>query len=146
MNLSYTTDGLIVADSVCLFSNADAGLRIFTYDNNYLILGTNKTERIRISAAGGVSIGTATDPGAGNLLVAGTLKSVGAFGCNNATPQTAALCTVAAGAFTTNITANGFGWQDGTEMYNWMSDFADLKSKVNAAITALQADGILRAS
>jgi hypothetical protein len=36
---------------------------------------TNTVERMRISAAGGVSIGTATDPGVGNLLVNGAYKT-----------------------------------------------------------------------
>ena len=38
-----------------------------------LTLGTNSTERISISTAGGVTIGTTTDAGATNLLVAGRI-------------------------------------------------------------------------
>ena len=45
-----------------------------------LTLGTASTERMRIHAtSGGVSIGTTTDAGATNLLVAGSTKSNGGF-------------------------------------------------------------------
>jgi hypothetical protein len=40
-----------------------------------LVFKTNAIEGLRISAAGGVSIGTATDPGVGNLLVNGAYKT-----------------------------------------------------------------------
>jgi hypothetical protein len=36
---------------------------------------TATVQRMQISAAGGVSIGTATDPGQNNLLVSGTAKA-----------------------------------------------------------------------
>lgn len=39
------------------------------------VFKTNTVERMRISAAGGVSIGTATDPGVGNLLVNGAYQT-----------------------------------------------------------------------
>jgi hypothetical protein len=39
------------------------------------VFKTATVERMRISAAGGVSIGTATDPGVGNLLVDGAYKT-----------------------------------------------------------------------
>lgn len=39
------------------------------------VFKTNTIERMRISAAGGVSIGTATDPGVGNLLVNGAYQT-----------------------------------------------------------------------
>ena len=49
-----------------IYANAlDAAL--FNQSNGILAFGTNQTERMRISAAGGVSIGNTTDPGAGNL-------------------------------------------------------------------------------
>jgi hypothetical protein len=35
-----------------------------------LVLGTNDTERMRITAAGGLAVGTTTDPGAGNIGLA----------------------------------------------------------------------------
>ena len=44
-----------------------------------LIFGTNATERMRIHASGGVSIGNTTDPGASNLLVAGNIILGGAL-------------------------------------------------------------------
>jgi hypothetical protein len=39
------------------------------------VFKTNTTERMRISSSGGVSIGTPTDAGAGNLLISGSIKT-----------------------------------------------------------------------
>jgi hypothetical protein len=59
-------------NGVQLYANAlDAAL--FNQSNGYLAFGTNQTERARIFASGGVSIGNTTDPGAGNLSVNGNL-------------------------------------------------------------------------
>lgn len=48
------------------------GLLIDQAANAPIVLACNGSEKMRISAAGGVSIGSTTNPGAGNLLVAGT--------------------------------------------------------------------------
>lgn len=40
-----------------------------------VLFKTNTVERMRITAAGGVSVGTSTDPGAGNLLVNGSYNT-----------------------------------------------------------------------
>jgi hypothetical protein len=40
-----------------------------------LIFGTNNTERARISAAGGFSVGTTTDAGVGNILASGNVTA-----------------------------------------------------------------------
>lgn len=42
-----------------------------------MLFYTNSSERMRISTAGGVSIGTTSDPGATNLLVAGSVNAGG---------------------------------------------------------------------
>jgi hypothetical protein len=52
-----------------VFFNAGAGIP--------MSFGTNATERMRISSAGGVSIGVATDAGVGNLLVNGVIAANG---------------------------------------------------------------------
>lgn len=50
------------------------GLVVGEFGNAPLVFGTNALERARISAAGGFSVGTTTDAGATNLLLAGILK------------------------------------------------------------------------
>lgn len=80
-----------------------------------LVFKTNAIEGLRISAAGGVSVGTATDPGVGNLLVNGAYKTLnfsiieqsGVLNFYNDITKIASLD--ASGNFTTiaNITAYG---------------------------------------
>lgn len=41
-------------------NNADGGNNIFAVNNNYLAMGTNNTERMRINSNGNVGIGTST--------------------------------------------------------------------------------------
>ena len=55
---------------------------------------TNTTERMRISATGGVSIGTTTDPGVGNLLVNGTAKANNVIFSDGTTQSTAFVGTL----------------------------------------------------
>jgi len=56
-NPSYTTNGLNVADSMCLISYGNsAGMRIFTEDDTSVIIGTNNTARLTIG--GGVGAAT----------------------------------------------------------------------------------------
>ena len=50
-------------------------MAIGTADARFLAFATNGAIRIRIAASGGVSIGTTTDAGANNLLVAGTVTA-----------------------------------------------------------------------
>jgi hypothetical protein len=54
--------------------------------NTPFLFGTNNTERMRIHASGGVSIGNTTDPGATNLSVTGTGKFGTTVGVGAATP------------------------------------------------------------
>jgi hypothetical protein len=42
-----------------------------------LTFNTNNTERMRLFASGGLSLGNTTDPGAGNLSVTGTIRTQG---------------------------------------------------------------------
>ncbi len=49
-------------------------LNILTSVSSPIAFGTNGTERMRLFASGGVSIGNTTDPGATNLSVTGSLK------------------------------------------------------------------------
>jgi len=50
--------------------------------NAGLVFKTNTISRLQVSAAGGVSVGTATDPGVGNLLVNGTAKAASFYTAN----------------------------------------------------------------
>ena len=80
-----------------------------------LLLKTNGTERARVTPAGGFSVGTASDPGAGNILVNGAYQTLnfsiieqsGVLNFYNGVTKIASLD--ASGNFTTiaNITAYG---------------------------------------
>ena len=80
-----------------------------------LLLKTNGTERARVTPAGGFSVGTASDPGAGNILVNGAYKTLnfsiieqsGVLNFYNGVTKIASLD--ASGNFTTiaNVTAYG---------------------------------------
>jgi len=67
-------------------------------------IGTTTPES-QLSINGGLHVGGDSDAGDNNILVDGTIKSVGAFGCNNATPQTA---YASGGAVTTAAGTYGF--------------------------------------
>jgi hypothetical protein len=58
---------------------SSSDVNLFSITSIPLILGTNNTERARIHASGGVSIGNTTDPGASNLSVTGAVAATIAF-------------------------------------------------------------------
>ena len=80
-----------------------------------LVLKTNGTERARVTATGGFSVGTASDPGAGNVLINGAYKTLnfsiieqsGVLNFYNGATKIASID--ASGNFTTiaNVTAYG---------------------------------------
>lgn len=70
-----TMFGTTAAGLAVIYSDTISAMAIGTVTATSLILGTNNTASMRISSVGGVSIGTATDPGAGNLLVIGDIYS-----------------------------------------------------------------------
>ena len=76
---------------------------------------TNNTEAMRIASSGGVSIGTATDAGASNLLVSGTVTSTGS--------------TTAASFKTANFTITESGGK--LYFYNGATQIASLDSSGN---------------
>jgi hypothetical protein len=69
-------------------ANSSSEVRIGAASNHPLAIYTNATERMRIFASGGVSIGNTTDPGATNLSVTGIVTAAGFSG--NATTATTA--------------------------------------------------------
>jgi len=83
-NSSYSSIGFMDTSNAQKGSFGFAGTTAGSYANTIflnstggvpLTLGTAATERMRISTAGGVSIGTTTDSGTSNLLVAGTITT-----------------------------------------------------------------------
>lgn len=73
----YTTVSLYNAGSekAQWYWDQTNSLMVFGTDvNSAVTFKTATVERMRISATGGVSVGTATDPGAGNFLVNGSIK------------------------------------------------------------------------
>jgi len=73
VHLTNGTTGAAAADGMILARWNDNTNYLWVYENEPLAFGTNSTERARIHASGGVSIGNTTDPGAGNLRVNGSL-------------------------------------------------------------------------
>jgi hypothetical protein len=58
------------------FVASDKSLRIGTYESTgFIRFGTQDTERARISAAGGFSVGTTADPGAGAIYATGNITA-----------------------------------------------------------------------
>ena len=81
VNKNDTNGGLFKASSSntnFVFSAGNNLAYIATTTNTPITLSTNTTERMRIFASGGVSIGNTTDPGATNLSVTGTIAGNGA--------------------------------------------------------------------
>jgi len=85
-----------------------------------------------ISTNCGFHVGGTSDPGDNNFLVDGTVKSVGAFACNNSTPQTPAASGGALNAY--GAGANGL---------DTGSNMSSLHALVVAIRAALVANGIM---
>jgi hypothetical protein len=92
---SYSSIGFIDNGNVQRGSFGYAGTTAGSFANTTFVnsansvpltLGTNSVERMRIATSGGVSIGTTTDAGATNLLVAGTITT-GAPASSTARPM-----------------------------------------------------------
>lgn len=61
---SYSAAGLIVGNSVCIYSYNNAnGLRLFTRDAYSLIIGTNNTARLTINSSGAATFSNSVDCG-----------------------------------------------------------------------------------
>ena len=81
------TDGFNSSISMQAGYGNTAKSMLYTGAGEALLLGTADTERVRIFASGGVSIGNTTDPGATNLSVTGTGKFGTTVGVGAATPS-----------------------------------------------------------
>jgi len=58
-NHGATSSGLLIEDSVCIFSSGNSnGLRVFTHDSTNLTLGTNNISRLIINNAGDTTVQT----------------------------------------------------------------------------------------
>jgi len=73
VNPSYTTDGLIVANSASLWTNGNTnGLRVLTYDATDLTLGTNNAAVMTLKSGGNVGIGSVS-PGEKLTVASGNI-------------------------------------------------------------------------
>jgi hypothetical protein len=73
-----------IGNGASLTSATDMGLRC---DTGNIVFGFSGTERVRISASGGLSVGTNTDAGVNNLIVNGTGRFGTTVGVGAATPS-----------------------------------------------------------
>jgi hypothetical protein len=82
IELNGSSDSLMAwkrADSSLFYIHNNAsGIDFWNIPNTFIRFATNSTERMRIHASGGVSIGNQTDPGNTNLSVTGNIN----FGAN----------------------------------------------------------------
>src|SRR5262249_54455964 len=74
---TFTAWGLTIGNWVTLAIDGanNNGLALGTISNKPIVFGTNNAERARLSNAGGFSVGTTTDPGAGFVLASKALQS-----------------------------------------------------------------------
>ena len=91
-NSDYTFIQLNSTNGTALSCNygANSALQLAylgTTTNHGLVFQSNSSEKMRLSAAGGVSIGTATDAGATNLLVAGNITASGNINSTRINPR-----------------------------------------------------------
>lgn len=72
MRLQNSVTGVGASDGLEISIDNIPNAYFYNYENGAIIFGTNNNERARISAAGGLSIGSTTDAGVGNVLIGGT--------------------------------------------------------------------------
>ena len=103
--------GQTYANQLISSNGTGVDLEIYTIgaSNNNLVFGTNSAERMRISTAGGVSIGNTTDPGATNLSVTGTIASASTIKTAGYTVATLPTGVTGARAYVTNALAPTYG-------------------------------------
>ena len=104
--------------TVSLYNNGTEKAQMYWDQTNTLfVFGTDVSapvvfkaatvERMRISSAGGVSIGTTTDAGVGNLLVNGTVTASNHIGPGTGLTGTASALSIGGNAATATTAANG---------------------------------------
>lgn len=98
--------GTITAYLSNQFDGGSFNTRLWQQAVGYIAFGTNNAENVRIHNGGGVSIGNTTNPGAANLSVTGTVKTLVT---TVASLPSAATVGAGARAFVTNALAPVFG-------------------------------------
>jgi hypothetical protein len=63
LHFTNTSTGLTAADGLDIGIDASEQGRIWNYENTDIVIGTNNTDRIHVTAAGGLAIGTTTVKG-----------------------------------------------------------------------------------
>ena len=74
-SLQITASGQTAGSSSFDLINDASVAYVYNRANTPLVFGTNNTERARISAAGGFSVGTTADPGAGAIYATGNITA-----------------------------------------------------------------------
>ena len=97
------------------FSFSGVDTTIYNRTANALRFGTNNTERLRIHASGGISIGNTTDPGASNLSITGNVAISG---------------TVTSGVWNSEVMSRTVSYTDGTSI-TINVDTTDIATMVN---------------
>lgn len=105
----FTTSNMFVASGSYLYSNGTVGLHILTSASAPIKFGANNTQRGQLSAAGGWSFGTTTDPGANNVLFGADVqfqKTITAGGTtgNQTINKSSGTVNVAAGGTSITVT------------------------------------------
>ena len=90
-------------------ANSSTNVYVGTPNGVPLVFNTSGAERCRISAVGGVSVGTTTDAGTGNFLVVGTITANITVNTGGYTVATLPTGVTGARAYVTNALAPTFG-------------------------------------
>lgn len=132
--LSWYNNGTIRAQAYY-----DATNLLFVFGTDVaapLLFKTNGTEGMRISSARGVSIGTSTDAGVGNLLVNGTVTATNHIGAGTGLTGTASSLSIGGNAATASNPAGGGSFITSSNIGSQSVNYASSASSAGYASSA----------